>query len=407
LIYRARFVVTLDGPPIPGGCLRVDDKSGRVAKVGSLEDVDWKGETIRDIPDAVIMPGLINAHCHLELGMARSLLPRGEAFPMWVSRLRKSLEGAGPAHYREAARLGALECLKNGTTTVVDVGNTGEALAELADMPIRSYPHLELIGLDPGLADARLEAARRRLAALPPANDRYRPGVTCHAPYSCSPSLMRRVAEAEGLRGGPYTLHVAESAEEEAMFREGKGALFEFCKRIHPALRMEKGESPVAFLAHHGLIPRRSLFAHCNHLDEADIRILAETETSVVHCPRSRAFFDHRDFPLERLRAAGINLCLGTDSLASNEGLSLFDEMAEFHRAYPDIPCRDILAMATVNGAKALGRAGDLGSLRPGAQADFIALHMRHHPEYDLYEEIVSEAHEVLLVAIGGEEVVS
>ena len=102
-----------------------------------------------------------------------------------------------------------------------------------------------------------------------------------------------------------------------------------------------------------------------------------------------------------------MNVCLGTDSLASNEGLSLFDEMAELRRGNPEIPARDILAMATVNGAKALGRTGELGCLRPGAQADFIAIHMRHHPEYDLYEEIVSEAHEVLMVSVGGEEVVS
>ncbi len=405
LIYRARYVVTMDGPPIAGGCLRVEN--GRIAKVGTLEEIDWRGEPIKDIPDAVIMPGLINSHCHLELGMARSQLPRGEGFPMWVSRLRKSLEGARPEQYREAARLGALECLKNGTTTVVDVGNTGEALAELADMPIRSFPHLELIGLDPGVAEARVSAARERLAALPAANDRYHPGITCHAPYSCSPDLMRRVSGDEALLAGPYTLHVAESAEETAMFRDGKGALFEFCKRIFPGLRMEKAESPVAFLARHGLIPKGSLFAHCNHADSEDVRILAATETSVVHCPRSRSFFNHLGFPLDLFLKAGVNLCLGTDSLASNEGLSLFDEMAEFHRAYPDLPCRDILAMATLNGAKALGLDGELGCLRPGARADFIALHMRHHPEYDLYEEIVSEVHEVLLVAVGGEEVFS
>ncbi|MDB5104514.1 MAG: cytosine/adenosine deaminase-related metal-dependent hydrolase [Fibrobacteres bacterium] len=395
----------MDGPPIAGGCVRVED--GRIAKVGTLEDMDWKGEHIREIPDAVIMPGLINSHCHLELGMARGLLPRGEAFPMWVSRLRKSLDGAGPEQYREAARLGALECLKNGTTTVIDVGNTGESLNELADMPIRSFPHIELIGLDPSVAVARVAGALELLAGLPPANERYHPGVTCHAPYSCSPDLLRRVAEATGLRTGPYTLHVAESAEETAMFREGKGALFDFCKRIHPSLRLEKGASPVAFLSRNGLIPRGSLFAHCNNLDAEDVRILAETETSVVHCPRSRAFFNHLGFPLASLRKAGVNLCLGTDSLASNEGLSLFDEMAEFHRAFPEVPCREVLAMATLNGAKALGLEGELGCLRPGAHADFIAIHMRHHPEYDLYEEIVSEVHEVLLVAVGGEEVVS
>jgi cytosine/adenosine deaminase-related metal-dependent hydrolase len=400
LIYRARYVVTMDGPPLAGGCVRV--QGDRIVQVGALDDMDLRHDTVRDVPDAVILPGLINAHCHLELGMARGLLPRGEAFPMWVSRLRKSLEGAGPEAYAQAVRLGALECLKHGTTTVVDVGNSGTAWNELASLPLRAYPYLELIGLDPAAAPARLAEAEARLAAAPAPSERFRPGITCHAPYSCSPELLRAAAE-RATRRGPYTLHVAESAEEMAMFREGRGALFEFCRRIYPALRPGPGESPIAFLGRRGLIPRGSLFAHCNHADAEDISILAATVTSVVHCPRSRAFFGHGGFPYAAYRAAGVNVCLGTDSLASNEGLSLFDEMAEFRRARPDVPGRDILAMATIDAARALGRA-DLGRLAPGAKADFIAVAMRPHPDSDVHEELVSEARDVLLAVVDGEE---
>jgi cytosine/adenosine deaminase-related metal-dependent hydrolase len=402
LIYRARYVLTMDGPPLEGGCVRVE--GDRIAQVGALDDMDLRRDTVRDIPDAVLIPGLINAHCHLELGMARGLLPRGEAFPMWVSRLRKSLEGSAPEAYSQAVRLGALECLKHGTTTIVDVGNTGAALAELASLPLRSYPYIEVIGLDPASAAARLADAEARLAAAPAASGRYLPGITCHAPYSCSPELMRAVA-GRATRRGPYTLHVAESAEETSLFREGKGSLYEFCRRIYPALPPASGESPIGFLGRRGLIPRGSLFAHCNHADAEDIGILSATVTSVVHCPRSRDFFGHGGFPFRAYRDAGVNVCLGTDSLASNEGLSLFDEMAEFRRGHPDVPGRDILAMATVNAALALGRAGDLGRLVAGAKADLIAVAMRHHPERDIHEELVSEARDVLLAVVDGEEV--
>jgi cytosine/adenosine deaminase-related metal-dependent hydrolase len=209
------------------------------------------------------------------------------------------------------------------------------------------------------------------------------------------------------LRSGPYTLHVAESAEEADLFREGKGALWEFCRRIFPGLAHPGGESPIGFLGRRGLIPKGSLLAHCNWADEADISILAAAEASVVHCPRSRAFFGHGGFPLEAFRAAGVNLCLGTDSLASNDGLSLFDEMAEFRREHPGVPAEEILAMATVNAARALGMPGDLGRLAPGAKADLIAVAMRHHSGADLYEEIVVEARDVLMVVVDGEEVVS
>lgn len=406
MIYSARHLLPMDGPPVPWGALRVS--GDRITEVGTRETLrPGPGEECREFPDGVLMPGLINAHCHLELGMARGQLPRGEGFPMWVSRLRKALEGSAVPQYRQAAGLGALECLKNGTTTVVDVGNSGEAAAVLAGLPIRAFPYLELIGLDPAVAADRLQRGAAWLEAQPEPGSRYRPGVTCHAPYSCSPELLRFVAGADALREGPYTLHVAESAEEMAMFREGKGALLDFCRRAYPGLAWDGGGmTPIRWLHSLGALPRGSLLAHCNAADAEEIRILAVTETSVAHCPRSRAFFGHPSPPLARYREAGVNLCLGTDSLASNEGLNMFDEMSEFRKENPDVPARDILAMATRNGARALGMPHDLGVLRAGARADIIAIALRHHPEFDLHEEIVGEAHEVTLVVVDGEEVV-
>lgn len=408
MIYSARHLLPMDGPPVPWGSLRV--AGGRIAEIGTRETLrPGPGEEVREFPDGILMPGLINAHCHLELGMARGQLPRSEAFPMWVSRLRKALEGAGPEQYRQSVRLGALECLKNGTTTVVDVGNSGEAAAVLADLPIRSFPYLELIGLDPAVAADRLRQGSDWLAAQPESHARYRPGVTCHAPYSCSPELLRFVAGADGLREGPFTVHVAESAEESAMFKEAKGALLDFCRRAFPKLRWDAGGpegGPIRWLYRQGALPPRSLLVHCNAADAEEARILAATECSVVHCPRSREFFGHEGPPLQLYREAGVNLCLGTDSLASNEGLNLFDEMAELRRRHPGIPARDILAMATRNGAAALGLGKELGLLRKGARADFIAIALRHHPEWDLHEEIVGEAHEVQAVVVDGEEVV-
>lgn len=406
MIYRGSYLVSMDAPPIEGGCLRV--LNGRIAEVGTIKSIrPKKNEAIREFSDSVILPGLINSHCHLELGMARSMLPRGEPFPLWVSRLRKALDGSTENHYRQAARLGILECLKNGTTTVVDVGNTGEALSELASLPIRSYPYIEVLGLDPNQAATRLQAAKNTLRQSPTAHEKYFPGITSHASYSGSIDLMRSIVQDPTLRLGPYTLHVAESAEEAEMFSEGRGALFDFCKRIFPELKWERHMSPIRYLDHNNLIPKNSLFVHCNYLDDEDIRILASHEVSIVHCPLSKAFFAHKGFNPLALKSAGINLCLGTDSLASNDGLNLFDEMAEMHRNYPTIPCDEILAMATLNGASTLNRSGSLGILKPGAEADFIVIHLRHDQNQNLFKEIVSEAHEVLFVSVAGEEVVS
>ena len=404
LIYRARYLVTMAGPPIPDGWMRVH--ADRITYIGDATDFSpAAGEEVMDFSDSILLPGLINAHCHLELGMLRGLLPHGGGFSAWVARLRKLLADTAPEDYRQAVRLGALECLKHGTTTVVDVGNTGEALRALAESPIRSFPNLELIGLDPLKAHEIVERAWDATASYSAASDRMHPGLACHAPYSCSVELLRLVAQAASTQAGPFTMHVAESAEESDLFQNGTGALLDFCRSIYPAAHPHRYADPVVFLQGQGLIPEGALFAHCNTVDREGARTLAARKVSVAHCPRSRDFFGHPDFPLDLLLSEGVNICLGTDSLASNDGLSLFDEMAEFRLAHPQAAGRDILAMATANAALALGRE-DLGCLRPGSLADFIALELRSDPCPDLYEEIVVEEHDVSLVVVGGEELV-
>ncbi len=402
----------MKGNPIPNGCLRIE--KDRIIAVGTLEELKLqKDEKFFDFPEAIILPGLINAHCHLELGMVRGQLPRGESFPIWANRLRKVLEHIGPEGYREAAKLGIMECLKNGITTIVDVGNTGEALRELAELPIRSFGLLELVGLNPKLSAEKFSHAQAIIANQPShlaseshlLHSLFSTGITCHAPFSCSVELQKIISQNSLQSDVPYCLHVAESAEEISMYRDGHGPLMEFCRRIFPNLVLENHHSPIRFLNHHGLIPEGALFAHCNFMDEEDMRILSEKKVSVVHCPRSKEFFNHGGFDPIAIKNHGINLCLGTDSLASNEGFNLFEEMAIFQGHYPAISFREILEMATVNGAKALGLEGQIGTLQAGAKADFIGIGLRHHPEYDLYEEIITEAHEVLFVTINGEAV--
>ncbi len=412
MIYRCKYLVTLSGNPIPNGCLRIE--KDRIVEVGTLEELKiQKDEKFLDYPDAIILPGLINAHCHLELGMVRGQLPRGESFPIWANRLRKVLENIGAEVYREAAKLGIMECLKNGITTIVDVGNSGAALNELANLPIRSFGYLEVLGLNPKISVEKFSQAQAMIAdrsyksksesSLSPSL--FSAGITCHAPFSCSVELQKLIAKNSVLENGPYCLHVAESAEEISMFRDGHGPLMDFCRRIFPDLILENQHSPIRFLNHHGLIPEGSLFAHCNFMDEEDMRILSEKSVSIVHCPRSKEFFNHGGFDPFTIKKHGINICLGTDSLASNEGFNLFEEMTIFHSHYPNFSFREILEMATVNGAKALGLEGQIGVLQPGAKADFIGIGLRHHPDYDLYEEIITEAHEVLFVTVDGDAV--
>ena len=148
-----------------------------------------------------------------------------------------------------------------------------------------------------------------------------------------------------------------------------------------------------------------SLAAHCNVVGPDDACMLAEKKTSIVHCPRSREFFEHPEFPFEQCRRAGINICLGTDSLASNENLNLFEEMAEFREKHPHAESREILEMTTINPAKALQKQDKLGKIQKGCFADFIGITLNHDNSCSIYDEIVEENHEVILAVIDGEEV--
>ncbi len=403
MIYTADFLVSPGKNPIRQGAMRIQGQ--RIVQVGNRDEIKaHPGEEVYELNDALLMPGLINAHCHLELGMMRGVLSGEQSFALWVSRLRKFLLSALPADYANATQLGALECLKNGITTVVDVGNTGEPFGVLQQIPIRSFPHLELIGLDPAVAESRLCEAKSKITNLSAFPSLMRPSLAAHAPFSCSIELLQILQNDLAAASSFFTMHLAESKEEQLLFLEGRGPLWEFCRRIFPAMQCP-AETPVKYLQRNNLLPSQALWVHGNLLQAEDFEILAQTKSTLVHCPKSHAFFHHPRFAYTEAVAAGLNICLGTDSLASNDSLSIFDEMAEFKRVYPQVTCQEIFKMATVNGANALGYS-DLGRLEVGALADFIAIHFKHDEACILEDEIVCEAHEVSLVVVNGEAVI-
>jgi cytosine/adenosine deaminase-related metal-dependent hydrolase len=195
------------------------------------------------------------------------------------------------------------------------------------------------------------------------------------------PELLRMSAKEARHKRWPLTMHVAESAEEFAMFTRAQGAMYDWLERSGRDMSDCGLGSPVQHLARNGMLSERLLAVHVNYLAKNDAALLARRRVHVAHCPRSHAFFKHAPFPLKRLRRAGVNVCLGTDSLASvykprrqSVELSLFSEMQTLAESAPWLPKRNLVEMATVNGARALGLAGKLGQLSRGAFADLIAL---------------------------------
>jgi cytosine/adenosine deaminase-related metal-dependent hydrolase len=228
-------------------------------------------------------------------------------------------------------------------------------------------------------------------------------GLAPHAPYTASAELYSEAARIARRDGLPFTTHLAESPEEMQMFRNASGPLFDFLKSIGCALGSGGSETPLSFLLRSQKIDEPWIIAHLNELDAADFDRLEHTpKFQIAHCPRSHTALGHGPFALQRLRALGFNISLGTDSLASNSSLSLFAEMRELLRKEPWLSPKQAVEMITVNAAAALGRADSLGRIHTGFLADLVALPFKG-PQNAIFENIVTFEHNVPWMMVNGE----
>jgi cytosine/adenosine deaminase-related metal-dependent hydrolase len=198
-------------------------------------------------------------------------------------------------------------------------------------------------------------------------------GLNPHATYTASPELFRLANDCAQNLKMPLTTHVAESYDEMRMFCDGDGPLYRFLASLGRDMDDCGKGTPLAHLICNGLIDRDWIAVHLNELDESDFALIPPG-MHVVHCPRSSQFFGHRRFEFQRLREHGANICLGTDSLASNSSLNLFSEMQTLQKTDPWLKPAEILETVTANAARALKRGHELGRITPGALADLIAL---------------------------------
>jgi cytosine/adenosine deaminase-related metal-dependent hydrolase len=370
-VYEADWVVPVEGEPVPDGGVAVED--GLVVAVGPAAGLE--GER-RRFPDAVIVPGFVNAHSHLEYAVYAGF-GDGFSFPPWIAlhmtRKRRLTDGDAVS----IARLGAAECLRTGVTTLADASFTGAAAPACADLGLRAIVHLEVFGDDPDSAVERFTGLRETIAES--LSDRVRLGVSPHAPYSTSTDVYAACA---GL-GLPLATHLAESEAEQEWLLSGTGAMAEAEGiPIEPA-----GETGVRLLAEHGLLGSGVLAAHCVHVDAEEIGLLAEHGVAVAHCPRSNAILGCGAAPLTELLAAGVRVGLGTDSPASTPSFDLFEEMraavytARVRRRRPDaLSTNAALELATLGSARALGLDDEIGSLAAGKRADLTVVSLAGSP---------------------------
>ncbi|HSE82477.1 MAG TPA: amidohydrolase family protein, partial [Gaiellaceae bacterium] len=370
-VYEADWVVPVEGAPVPGGGVAVED--GRIVAVGRAAEL--VGER-RRFEDAVILPAFVNAHCHLEYAVYAGF-GDGLSFPPWidlhVTRKRRLLDGDAVA----IARLGAAECLRSGIGTIGDASFTGAAAPACSALGLAGIVYLEVFGDDPAAALARYDELRE--SAAPWASERLRLGVSPHAPYTTSAEVYEACA---GL-GVPVMTHLAESEAEQEWVLHGEGTMTAAAELlVAPA-----GRTGIRMLAERGLLGSELVAAHCVHADEEEIGLLAEHSTAIAHCPRSNAILGCGAAPLGSFLVSGARVGLGTDSPASTPSFDMFEEMrtalytARARERRPDaLSASSALELATLGAARALGLGDETGSLVAGKRADLTVVSLAGSP---------------------------
>jgi len=369
-VLSADWVLPIEGPPIEDGAVAIDD--GRIAAVGTRDELG--AGTHYD--DAVLLPGFVNAHSHIEYavyaGFGDSLIDFAEWIRLHTERKRR----IGWEEYVDIARLGAAECLRSGIATIGDCSFSGAAAVAMDELGLRGIAYLEVFGADPAEAMEQFEELRDRAAAH--FGERVAVGVSPHAPYSVSAAVYHACAEL----GLPVATHISESESEVRYLLDGGGAW-----ETIPWLVDPPGTTGTRLLAREGLLGPHVLAAHCVVVEPEEIALLAEHDVAVAHCPRSNAYVGCGIAPLRELRRAGLRVGVGTDGVSSTPSHDYFDElravvmMARARERRPDaMTGAEALELATLGGARALRLEAEVGSLAPGKRADLAVVSVEGSP---------------------------
>jgi cytosine/adenosine deaminase-related metal-dependent hydrolase len=371
----AAWVAPMIQPVIRDGAVLV--AGGRIGDVGDRKQLLARNPdaAICDLGQAVILPGLVNAHTHLELSDCQAS-PRPAAFADWLAgmlrRMRLSAEEMEHA-VTGAIAIGIQQCLRFGVTTVGDISwqcRLTRGLLRRSPLRVVSFGEVHAMAQRRGLLEERLSVAADETMA----GRRLSIGISPHAPYSVEPDGYGRCLQTAIGRRLPLATHLAETKDETTFLASHSGPLRQLWDQ-----RLTWDDSvpkfiggPIRLARQVGLLDHPTLLAHVNYCDDEELDILAQGKSSVVYCPRTHAFFGHPQHRWREMRRRGINVAVGTDSCASSPDLNLVEDLRLLHRLAPDEPAEGLWQLATVNAARALCLP-DAGCIRTGNSADLVS----------------------------------
>jgi cytosine/adenosine deaminase-related metal-dependent hydrolase len=379
IIYTASWLINPDAPPVAGGALLVRD--GSIVDTATLSDLRRRSSApVVDFPGSVILPGFVNAHTHLELTHFPSWLHKSSVdyaprrFTDWIIQLIKLKRGLTAEAYPPSIQEGVRMCLESGTTAIGEIVSNPALAGLYYHSPLAGRLYFELLGQAPDHFAGTLAAA----TAATDQGDAVHillPGFSPHSPYTIAHAHLAAIRDASTLHALPLAIHLSESRAEADFVFDGTG---DFATDFYPYVGWERflGTparcSSTELLDRAGLLTPNTLAVHCVHVSAADARIIKSRGAHIALCPRSNELLDVGRAPVRLFKELGIPLALGTDSLASNNSLSLWDELRFALETFPeDLTEQDLLCMVTVGGAGALGVSAVCGSLAAGKRADF------------------------------------
>lgn len=380
--YTARWIVPVSSAPLANGTITIEGTT--------IAAVEPKGVRTPDVDlgNVAIIPGLVNCHTHLDLSGARGKIPPTdpEHFTDWLKGVIAYRRSRTPEQTQADIREGLAECLRYGTTLVGDITAGGASWEALAEAPLRAVVFHELIGLKPDRADVSRREAESWMNGGE--SQLRRRALSPHAPYSVRKDLIVEAGRLSRVGKRPTAIHLGESRDEIELLHRRRGPFREFLESmaVWCADGMADDFSSIMKIVD---FRQPKLFIHMNHVAPS-ARI--PRNSTCVFCPRTHAAFGHPRHPFREFQARGVRVAFGTDSLASNPDLDLLAEARFVHAIRPEVPRDELLRMATLTGAEALGWANETGSLEVGKSADFVALPLPNRDAVDVHELIFEDA---------------
>jgi 5-methylthioadenosine/S-adenosylhomocysteine deaminase len=405
-------------PVIENGAVAIDDSV--IVAVGPRTEIvsTFPESPVTDFGDAAILPGLINAHSHLELTVMRGFLEREENdFFAWLRKLTLARLAMTAEDLVVSATSGAIEAARAGVTCLGDASAAArQGITALQAVGLRGIVYQESFGPDPSLAAENVAELRDQISQLRLLeNSLVRVGVSPHSPYTVSAPQLGLISRLALDQQVPLMMHAAESPAEKMFMMEGLGPFAEGL-RTRGIEWQAPGISSIQYLKRHGVLETRPLLAHCIQVDEADIDLLKHSHSGIAHCPKSNAKLGHGRAPFADFLTHEIRVGLGSDSVASNNTCDILEEarfatlLARLESDADGVSAEQALRAATVGGASAMGREGQIGALVPGMQADIAVVGLsgaHQQPASDPQAALVfaSSGQDVVMTMVAGEEI--